>query len=123
MKSIKTHKITIHFIQEKRTITLDIPEGENILHYLENHGEKVPFLCRNGCCTSCAVKILSGTINQSDGIGLSKEMQLKGYGLLCIAKVNGPAEMETQEEDEVYELQFGKYLSSIKNKAGNPFDI
>ncbi len=123
MTSQSTHKITIRFVQENRTISMDIPEGENILHYFESHGEKLPFSCRNGCCTSCAVKILSGTINQSDGIGLSKEMQLKGYGLLCIATVNGPAEMETQEEDEVYELQFGKYLSSIKNKAGNPFDI
>jgi ferredoxin len=50
-------------------------------------------------------------------------MQSKGYGLLCIALANGTAELETQEEDEVYELQFGKYLGSIKNQAGNPFDI
>ena len=75
MSPIITHKITIHFIQEKRTITLHIPEGENILHYLENNGEKLPYSCRNGCCTTCAVKIISGSFNQSDGIGLSKQMQ------------------------------------------------
>ncbi len=123
MKSINSHKITVGFTQENRTITLDIPEGENILHFFESHGEKLPFSCRNGCCTSCAVKLISGSFDQSDGIGLSKQLQKKGYGLLCISKVNGPAEMETQDEDEVYELQFGQYLSSIKNEAGNPFDI
>ncbi len=118
-----THKITIRFIQENRIISMDIPEGENILHYFEEQGEKLPFSCRNGCCTTCAVKIISGSFNQSNGIGLSKQLQEKGYGLLCIATVTGPVVMETQEEDEVYELQFGKYLSGLKNKAGNPFDI
>ena len=117
------HKVTIHNRRVGRSITFDVPDGEYILHSFESHGEKLPFSCRNGCCTSCAVKLISGSFDQSDGIGLSKQLQKKGYGLLCISKVNGPAEMETQDEDEVYELQFGQYLSSIKNKAGNPFDI
>ncbi len=123
MKTTITHKITVRFQQENRTISFDVPEGENILHFFEENGEKLPFSCRNGCCTACAVKIISGSIDQSNGIGLSKQMQEKGYGLLCIAKVIGPVSVETQAEDEVYELQFGQYLSSIKNKAGNPFDI
>ena len=50
-------------------------------------------------------------------------MQEKGYGLLCIAIANAPVCVETQQEDEVYELQFGKYLGAIKNQTGNPFDI
>ena len=118
-----SHKITINFKQENRKISLDVPEGENILQHFEKCGEKLPFSCRNGCCTTCAVKIISGTIDQSQGIGLSKQMQSRGYGLLCIAIAIDQAELETQEDDEVYELQFGKYLGSIKNKAGNPFDI
>ncbi|WP_269622901.1 2Fe-2S iron-sulfur cluster-binding protein [Prochlorococcus marinus] len=123
MESNQTHTITIHFRQENRTISLEIPEGESILRYFEEKGETLPFSCRNGCCTTCAVKVISGSMDQSDGIGLSKQMQDNGYGLLCVAKVNGPLEVVTQEEDEVYELQFGKYLGSIKNKAGNPFDM
>ena len=123
MTAIQTHRITIHFQQENRVISKDVPEGANILRYFEDDGDVLPFSCRNGCCTTCAVKIRSGTIEQSDGIGLSKQMQDKGYALLCIGRVNGPAEIETQEEDEVYEMQFGKYLSSIKQEKGNPFDI
>ncbi|KGG15312.1 soluble (2Fe-2S) ferredoxin [Prochlorococcus sp. MIT 0602] len=102
---------------------MNVPHGENILRYFEEHGHKLPFSCRNGCCTSCAVKIMSGRIDQRDGIGLSHQMQEKGYGLLCIARAIASSEMETQDDDEVYELQFGKYLGSVKNKAGNPFDI
>ncbi len=123
MTNKKSHKITVHLHQEKRKISLDVPDGENILRYFEDNGEKLPFSCRNGCCTTCAVKIISGDIDQSDGIGLSKQMQEKGYCLLCIAKAKSSAEVVTQDEDEVYELQFGRYLGSIKNQAGNPFDI
>ena len=117
------HKITIHHRQEARTITFEVPEGDDILRSFESQGERLPYSCRNGCCTTCAVRILSGDMDQSAGIGLSKEMVEKGYGLLCIAKVTGPLEVETQEEDEVYEMQFGKYLGEVKAQAGNPFDL
>ncbi len=117
------HKVTVHYRQQNKTITLDVPDGENILHHFESANQNLPYLCRNGCCTSCAVRILSGKLDQSDGIGLSKQMQDKGYALLCIARANNSVEVETQSEDEVYKLQFGKYLSDIKEKAGNPFDI
>ncbi len=117
------HKVTIHFRQVNKKFSLNVPHGANILQHFESSNIKLPFLCRNGCCTSCAVKILSGKIDQSDGIGLSKQMQQNGYGLLCIARAIDSVEMETQTEDEVYEMQFGKYLGKIKSEAGNPFDI
>ena len=50
-------------------------------------------------------------------------MQENGFALLCIALATGPLEAETQDEDEVYEMQFGKYLGKLKSEAGNPFDI
>ncbi len=117
------HPITIHHRQSGRKITLSVREGENILQSFELAGEDLPFSCRNGCCTSCAVRILSGHLDQKDGIGLSKEMQTKGYALLCIAKAIAPLEAETQNEDEVYEIQFGKYLEKVKAQTGSPFDI
>ena len=117
------HKVTIHYRQTGRTISFDVPEGEYILRSFESHGEELPFSCRNGCCTTCAVKVLSGRIDQSDGIGLSESMRAKGYALLCIAKALSSLELETQNEDEVYEMQFGTYLGQVKAKTGNPFEI
>ena len=102
---------------------LEVPDGEFILSYFESKGETLPFSCRNGCCTACAVKVLSGEVDQTDGIGLSQEMRDKGYALLCVAKAIGPLVVETQNEDEVYELQFGSYLEKIKADQGNPFDL
>ena len=69
------------------------------------------------------VRVLSGEIDQTDGIGLSEEMRNEGYALLCVAKAIGPLEVETQDDDEVYQMQFGNYLSKVNAKSGNPFDI
>ena len=62
-------------------------------------------------------------MDQTACIGLSKEMREKGYGLLCVSKAIGPLECVIQDEDEVYNAQFGKYFGRIETKAGNPFDI
>ena len=117
------HKVTIHYRQTQRSISFDVPDGEDILRFFESKGENLPFSCRNGCCTTCAVRGLSGQIDQTAGIGLSKEMRDKGYALLCVAKAIGPVEAETQDDDEVYEMQFGKFLQKVKSKAGSQFDI
>ncbi len=124
------HQITIHHKQEGKTYRFDVPEGEYILRNFESKdengqiiGDTLPFSCRNGCCSECAVKIISGKMDQQACIGLSKEMRDKGYGLLCVSKAIGPLECETQDEDEVYNAQFGKYFKGLDTQAGNPFDI
>ena len=97
-----SHLITVHWRQENRTIQLNVPEGEYILKSFEQQGEPLPFSCRNGCCTACAVRVLEGQIDQREALGLSKEVRSRGYGLLCVARATGPLEVETQDEDEVY---------------------
>ena len=105
-----SHRITIHWRQEGRTITHDVPEGDYILHSFEEQGDPLPFSCRNGCCTECAVRVRSGSLDQREAMGLSRELRAKGYGLLCVARAVGPLVAETQDEDEVYELQFGRHF-------------
>ena len=117
-----TYPITVHWRQANRVIRLDVPEGEYILRSFEQQGEPLPFSCRNGCCTACAVRVLSGAIDQREALGLSREVRTQGYGLLCVARATGPLEVETQDEDEVYELQFGRHFGRGKVRAGLPLD-
>ena len=49
----RTHRVTIHWRQEQRTITHDVPEGEYILRSFELQGDPLPFSCRNGCYRLC----------------------------------------------------------------------
>ena len=118
----RSHPITIHWRQQNRVIRLEVPEGEYILRSFEQQGEPLPFSCRNGCCTACAVRVLAGDIDQREALGLSQEVRRRGYGLLCVARATGPLEGETQDEDEVYDLQFGRHFGRGKVRPGLPLD-
>ena len=120
--SQRSFAITVHWRQAGRTIRHLVPEGETILHSFEQQGDPLPFSCRNGCCTACAVRVLNGSIDHREALGLSRELREKGYGLLCVARATGPLEVETQDEDEVYELQFGRHFARGRVRAGIPLD-
>ncbi|KAM7256329.1 hypothetical protein ACFE04_012070 [Oxalis oulophora] len=64
-----------------------------------------------GCCTSCAVRVKSGEIRQPEALGISAELKSQGYALLCVGFPCSDLEVETQDEDEVYWLQFGRYFA------------
>ncbi len=119
---MKYHKITIHNHQTGMTETVEVPEGKYILHSIEAQGRSLAFSCRNGACTACAVKILSGKVDQPEAMGLSPQLKEQGYALLCVSYPVEDLVVETQEEDEVYELQFGRYFGRGKVKFGLPLD-
>ena len=102
--------VVVHDRQHGRTITAHVPEGQYILHALEKQGKVLPFSCRNGCCTTCAVRIKAGVLDHREALGLSMALREQGYGLLCVARAIADVEVETQDEDEVYELQFGRHF-------------
>ena len=103
-------------------ISHEVPEGDYILQSFEQQGDPLPFSCRNGCCTSCAVRVQEGELDQREAMGLSKELRAQGYGLLCVARAIGPLVAETQDEDEVYELQFGRNFGKGKTRFGFPIE-
>lgn len=118
----RTFPITVHWRQAGRTIRHQVPEGDYILRSFEQQGDPLPFSCRNGCCTACAVRVLSGSIDHREALGLSKDLREQGYGLLCVARATGPLEVETQDEDEVYDRQFGCYFGRGRVRPGLPLD-
>jgi ferredoxin len=116
------HTIRIHHRQRGTEYTVQVPEDRYILHSAENQGVELPFSCRNGACTSCAVRILSGEVYQPEAMGLSPDLRRRGYALLCVSYPRSDLEVETQDEDEVYELQFGRYFGKGKVRVGLPLE-
>lgn len=118
----RSYQVRIHHRQNHTDYTVQVPEDRYILHSAENQGSDLPFSCRNGACTSCAVRILSGEIYQPEAMGLSHELRAQGYALLCVSYPRSDLELETQDEDEVYELQFGQYFGKGPTRMGLPLD-
>ncbi|GMQ04395.1 hypothetical protein CsSME_00049827 [Camellia sinensis var. sinensis] len=136
--SVRTHRVTVHDRQRGLVHQFFVPEDQYILHTAESQNISLPFACRHGCCTSCAVRIKSGQIRQPEALGISAELKSKdmtygeytqgvpsarsfrlsgiwgrvdGYALLCVGFPSSDIEVETQDEDEVYWLQFGRYFA------------
>jgi ferredoxin len=116
------HTIQIYNRQTGTQHTLQVPADRYILQAVESQGVELPFACRNGACTTCAVRVRRGEISQPEAVGLSQKLRDKGYALLCVSYPCSDLEVETQDEDEVYELQFGRYFARGRVRFGLPLD-
>jgi ferredoxin len=116
------HKVKIRDRQREIEYEVEVPDDKYILHSAEAKGVDLPFSCRNGACTACAVRVLSGNLEQPEAVGLSPKLKERGYALLCVSYARSDLEVETQDEDEVYELQFGRYFARGKVRFGLPLD-
>ena len=103
----QTYNIQIN--HQGETHTIQVPEDKIILQAAYAAGLDLPSSCNAGVCTTCAAQILSGTVDQSDGMGISPEVQQQGYVLLCVAHPRSDLQIETEKEEEVYQLQFGQF--------------
>lgn len=118
----QTYTVRVRDRAKNTLYSLQVPDDRYILHTAEKQGVELPFSCRNGACTTCAVRVLSGEIYQPEAVGLSPELRKKGYALLCVSYARSDLEVETQDEDEVYELQFGQYFARGRVRKGLPLD-
>lgn len=99
---------TVEINHKGKTHTIQVSESQNILDVANDAGIDLPFSCSAGVCTTCAAQILSGEVEQSDGMGVSPELQAEGYVLLCVAYPRSDIKLESGKEDIVYQRQFGK---------------
>ncbi|WP_427161859.1 2Fe-2S iron-sulfur cluster-binding protein [Aliinostoc sp. HNIBRCY26] len=102
----KTYNVEI--IHQDQTHTFQVPEDKTILSVADEQGLELPSSCHAGVCTTCAGQIISGTVDQTDGMGVSPELQKQGYVLLCVAYPRSDLKIETEKEEVVYQKQFGK---------------
>jgi len=102
----KTYKVEIQ--HQGQTHTIEVPEDKQILPTASAAGIDLPSSCNAGVCTTCAAQILEGTVEQTDGMGISPELQKDGYVLLCVAYPRSDVKIESEKEDIVYQRQFGQ---------------
>ncbi len=82
---------------------ITVPGDQYILDIAEEAGIRLPSGCRQGECSACVAKLISGEVDQNEQKFLRSSELAAGYAVTCVTYPLSDCTLQTHQEQVLYQ--------------------